>query len=249
MDSVYREGNNSFLYRLDPRLKLILLLGIISCLFSATNGFRLILIAGLWLVLAADFPGAWKALWQVLRKLRWLLLGTLLLHLLFSSGHTLLGTSWLYYEGLLRGMTVVGQLVLALLFSLLLSWTTRPEALAWAAMSLLAPLRRLRVPVAEIGGLLLLVLHFVPLIQEETQQVRTHARLQGRFPFLLKAWAGRLEFFLNRLFVRADELAEEIYAGRLELVLAAPENVFHSIRHTGGAILVSSLLLLLLWQV
>ena len=249
MDTVYREGGNSFLYRLDPRLKLILLLGIIAGLFSATDAFRLILLAALWLFCAAGFQGVWQTLWRVLRKLRWLLLGTLLLHLFFSSGHTLWGTSWLYYDGLLRGLTVVAQLVLALLFSLLLSWTTRPEALAWAAMSLLAPLRRLRVPVTEIGGLLLLVLHFLPLIQEEAQQAQLRTRVHGRFPFLLKAWAERLEFLLNRLFTRADELAEEICAGRLDLGLATPENAFASPRQAGVALLASSLLLLLLWQV
>lgn len=209
----YRDGD-SFLHRLDPRLKILLLLGLLACLFSASGFSRLLLCALLWLLLAGRISGAVASARRMLVLLRWLLLFTLLLHLLLTPGRTLFGTSWLSYDGLLRGLQVDGQLLLAVWFSLLLGWTTRPTALALGLTGLLAPLQRLRLPIREAGGLVVMVLHFVPLIQSEVGALPSADSAPGvGWWQRLKRRVALIEPLLFRLVDRADLLAREMAAG------------------------------------
>ncbi len=212
-EGAYRPGD-SFLHRVDPRVKLLLLLGLITCLFSASNPQRLFLIFCLWFVAARASINGLHDVWRIIKLLRWLLFFTLVVHLFFTPGRTLFGTSWLSYDGLLRGLLINAQLVLAVLFSLLLAWTTRPEALALGLTTLLAPLQRLRVPVKEAGGMLLLVLHFFPLIQNEVTILRSERKDKNVGIFSgFRGWISNIEPLLNRLFDRADQLAQDIVSG------------------------------------
>lgn len=208
----YRSGD-SWLHRFDARLKILLLVGIVACLFSADSVWRLQSLAFLWLVSAQCCSGAWRDAVRIGWLLRWLLSFTLLLHLFFTPGRTLFGTSWLSLDGLLRGLLIDAQLLLAVLFSLLLAWTSRPENLAWALTSLLSPLQRLRLPVREAGGLLLLVLQFLPLIQEEVGAQQGAAELPRGLAGI-KARAALVAPLLLRLVDRAELLAVELTAGR-----------------------------------
>ncbi|MCF6264971.1 MAG: energy-coupling factor transporter transmembrane protein EcfT [Desulfuromusa sp.] len=212
-EGAYRPGD-SFLHRVDPRVKLLLLLGLITCLFSASNPQRLFLISCLWFVAARASINGLHDVWRIIKLLRWLLFFTLVVHLFFTPGRTLFGTSWLSYDGLLRGLLIDVQLVLAVLFSLLLAWTTRPEALALGLTTLLAPLQRLRVPVKEAGGMLLLVLHFFPLIQNEVIILKSERKDENVGIFSgFRGWISNIEPLLNRLFDRADQLAQDIVSG------------------------------------
>ena len=212
-EGVYRPGN-SFLHRADPRVKLLLLLGLVVCLFSASNPQRLLLISCLWFVAAGASSKGLHDVWRIVKLLRWLLLFTLIVHLFFTPGHTLFGTRWISYDGLLRGLMINMQLVLAVLFSLLLAWTTRPEAVASGLTNLLGPLQKLRVPVKEAGGMLLLVLHFFPLIQGEVAILKSEHKPKGSGVMSgFRGWLDNLEPLLSRLFDRADQLAQDIVSG------------------------------------
>ncbi|MCK4502687.1 MAG: energy-coupling factor transporter transmembrane protein EcfT [Desulfuromonadales bacterium] len=212
-DGAYRPGD-SFLHRVDPRVKLLLLLGLVACLFSASTPQRLLLISCLWFVAASTTKNGLHDLWRIVRMLRWLLFFTLLVHLFFTPGRTLFGTSWLSYDGLLRGLMIDIQLLLAVLFSLLLAWTTRPESMAAGLTTLLAPLQRFKVPVHEAGGMLLLVLHFFPHIQHEVMRLKTERKDKTSDLIAgLKGWVGCIEPLLQRLFDRADKLAHNIVTG------------------------------------
>lgn len=221
-EGAYRPGN-SFLHRVDPRVKLLLLLGLIACLFSASNPQRLLLIACLWFAAAGATKQGLHDVWRIIKMLRWLLFFTLLVHLFFTPGRTLFGTRWLSYDGLLRGLLINSQLLMAVLFSLLLAWTTRPEALASGLTTLLAPLQWLKVPVKEAGGMLLLVLHFFPLIQDEVAILKSERGGNGGGLISgFNGWFHNIEPLLNRLFDRADQLAKDIVFGTE--TLAGTEN-------------------------
>ncbi|MDX2480756.1 MAG: energy-coupling factor transporter transmembrane protein EcfT [Desulfuromusa sp.] len=212
-EGAYRPGN-SFLHRVDPRVKLLLLLGLIACLFSATNPQRIFLISCLWFAAAGATIQGLHDVWRIIKLLRWLLFFTLIVHLFFTPGRTLFGTSWISYDGLMRGLMINCQLILAVLFSLLLAWTTRPEAMASGMTTLLAPLQKLRVPVKESGGMLLLVLHFFPLIQNEVAILKSERKDNGGGIMSgFRGWVSNIEPLLNRLFDRADQLAKDIVSG------------------------------------
>ena len=58
--------------------------------------------------------------------------------------------------------------------------TTMPEDLVWALSWCLAPLERLGLPMQRLGFQLLLALRFLPLVQEELQNLLVGPRQSGR---------------------------------------------------------------------
>ncbi len=243
----YRPGE-TVLHRTDPRVKLVLMVALIACLFSASGPQRLFLLGLLWFVLARSTSQRLADIWWIVKILRWLLLFTLLLHLFFTPGRTLFGTRWLSWDGLVHGLMIDAQLLLAILFSLLLAWTTRPDILSAGLMSLLAPLQRLKIPVQEAGGMLLLVLHFFPLIQTEVAAVKAGQEPGRGFVSGFRGWLNSLEPLLHRLLDRVDELALDLVAGRDVASLNPRQNL----KFDRTSLLVSGLglfTLFLLWQV
>jgi energy-coupling factor transport system permease protein len=213
------EPRESILHRLDPRLKLCGLPPLVIAVFAGHNPLRLGILALLAIVLILLSGIGWRTWWRGLWMLRWLFLFTLLLHLFLSPGRTLLGVAWLSYDGLLRGTLVCSQLAIAVLFSSLLTLTTSPREVAGACASLLSPLERFGFSVRDTAMLLLLVLHFVPILREETIGLFERSRENGidpsQGPLIARGLAvGRMTApLLLRLVDRADALAESVAAG------------------------------------
>lgn len=210
---------DSLLHRCDPRLKLAGVPLLIVAVFSARGFPRLVVLAGAALLFMALSQIEVRVWWRGIRVFRWLFLFTLLLHLFFTPGKTLAGVAWLSEDGLWRGILVVSQLVLAVLFSSLLTLTASPQALAAAFSSFLAPLRRFRFPADEATMLFLLVLRFIPILREESAESFARSRAAGIDPsrgslaeraLALRRMTAPL---VLRLVDRAEELAHQVAAG------------------------------------
>lgn len=209
---------DSFLHRCDPRLKLVGLPLLMIAALAAGGWLRLLLLSGLWLLLAGVARTPRRIWWKTARALRFLLLFTLLLHLLLTPGRTLVGTSWLSLDGLQVGLLTCWKLLLALFFASLLTLTTRPEEVAAALARLLAPLERIGLPAAAIGEFVQLVLYFVPILQEEVRKVadshRPDAKVKRNLWQRCKAVGVLVEPLVLRLVDRADQLAHQVAAGQ-----------------------------------
>lgn len=91
--------------------------------------------------------------------------------------------------------------------------TTAPEAVAATIQSVIAPFRKLNLPVVEIGLTLTLALRFIPLVLEEVQNlirsVRTRAiqwkklGFRGIVQFVLLV----VDRLIENLFLRAEQIA------------------------------------------
>ena len=100
----------------------------------------------------------------------------------------------------------------------LLLLTTPPEDLVWAISWLLMPLARLGVPVERLGFTLLLALRFLPLVQEELQNLLRAAATRA-VNLKRLGWKGGLalvlalgERLLANLLLRAEQGAEALLA-------------------------------------
>jgi energy-coupling factor transport system permease protein len=218
LDGLFVPGSG-LCYRVDPRVKLVLTLILMVSLFSSASFYRPLLIV-LVLFCAGLNRIKLRQLWTLVKLLRWLLLFTLVLHLLLTPGRTLWGSVWLSYDGLLRGLMIDLQLLVAAALSLLLAWTTRPLDIAKGGAALLAPLQKLRVPVREIAELVPLVLYFIPALQDEVRRIKSEAggcneEWSGSF----RHWLNKVEVLIGRMLDRADALACQIAAGH-ELMTA-----------------------------
>jgi len=208
---------SSLLHRLDARTKLLLIPATVVAVFACRRWLQLEILGG-WTLLLLSVSGIGLLTHlRGLRLLRWLFLCTFVLHLLLTPGHTLFGLAWLSHEGLSRGGQVTLQLALAVLLSSLLTLTTPPTTLAGGLERLLKPLHLFGLG-RDTGGLLVWVLHFVPLLREEAAQTLADVRLrQGERPGLLeraRLFSEGLSPLLARLVARADQLAHELAAGR-----------------------------------
>ena len=164
---------NSFIHNLDPRTKIMCVLGFVVVIFLATNHwgfFILTLFVGL-LILLARIP-----LLVVLKSVKplWLILFfTFIIHMFATPGTVMfeLGPLIATVEGLIRGFFVALRLSLLIIVASLLIFTTSPIALTDGMERLLSPLRKIGVPAHELAMMMTIALRFIPTILEETDRI------------------------------------------------------------------------------
>lgn len=199
---------NTLAHGLDARTKLVLLLAATLASFVASAPWGLaVMAAGLMVALVVSKTSPATVLLGLRPAAVILLLSVL------SNAIVLVGQPGFSLEGLTRGVVVVCRIALVVGFALSLSATTAPPALADAIAALLAPLRRLGVPVGGIAMSSSIALRFIPLTVEEVERVRCAQRARGaRFDegglaARLRSWAQVLVPLVVGLFRRADELS------------------------------------------
>jgi energy-coupling factor transport system permease protein len=208
---------DSVVHRLDPRTKILATVLLTVALFAVSEAaglaiFTVVLVA----VIAAGriSPG------YVLRGLRpvfWLLGFAVVLQVLFgeSGGHPVFhsGPITITRENLAAGAFYGYRLVLLVVSTTLMTFTTSPVELTDGLERLLRPLRYVRVPVHELALMMTIALRFIPTLLEETEKIMKAQMARGadfaRGSFVRRARA--LVPLLVPLFVsafrRADALA------------------------------------------
>lgn len=164
----------SLIHHLNPILKLgcviVLLVGILLCQKLIQLG-----LIGLFLL---GITGLSKLSLKVvlggLRTLKWLLLLSFLIQALMSGEGTApfsLGSLGITQEGLERAIFFTSRLALLILTASLLTLTTSPLDLAHALTKFLSPLKILRIPVEEMGLIIVIALRFAPILARETETI------------------------------------------------------------------------------
>lgn len=115
--------------------------------------------------------------------------------------------------GFARGCFYAVRIVLLVVASLLVSFTTTSTDLTEAFSSFLGPLRKLHVPVDDIASILSIALRFIPLVAEELGRIHDAQWSRGAkfdetgLMVRLRAWATVLVPLFVSMFRRADALA------------------------------------------
>ena len=151
-----------------------------------------------------------------------------------------------------------GTLLFTLVHSAnLMLLTTPPEQLVWAISWWIAPLGRLGLPVERLGFTLLLALRFLPLVQEELQNL-LRALATRAVVFKRLGWKGALalvlaigERLLANVLLRAEQGADALIARGGRLLQPADLHQHQSaLQPVNGLALVGLMLLILLrWKV
>lgn len=111
-----------------------------------------------------------------------IILFTTFFQVFFTPGASVLWEFWIFkvsIEGLQQALIIFTRFVLIIFFSTLLTLTTTPLSLADGIESGLAPLKRLKVPVHEIGLMLSMSLRFVPTLMDDTTRIMNAQRARG----------------------------------------------------------------------
>lgn len=207
---------DSFVHRMDARIKLLLCLTFMVAIFFVTSFavFGLIVLFLLLTIAVAKVP-----LGSILRSIKGifvLLLFTAILNLFFTKRGTLLWSWWIleiYDGGIIFAAKMLLRLMLLVIGSNLLTLTTTPVELTHAIESLLAPLNVVKFPVKDFALIMSLTLSFIPSLIEETDRIVRAQKARGA-DFDTGSVFKRAKAFVPILipllvggFRRADELA------------------------------------------
>ncbi len=206
---------NSFIHKMDPRMKLVAVLLYIIMLFVASHPLSLIVGVALLAVMYAvsKIPAA-----MVLKSLKPvipIIIFTSVLNVFFISGEPLF--SWwlieITKEGITMAVLMSVRIVCLIAGSSLLTYTTSPIELTDALERLMKPLNKIKVPVHELSMMMTIALRFIPTLIEETDKIISAQKARGADMETggLMQRAKALIPILIPLFVssfrRADELA------------------------------------------
>lgn len=174
--------SNSFVHRLDPRVKLVFLIIYIVMLFVAKSFYGLALGAVV-LFLAIAFSGVpFKSVVRSVRGIIILLIFTSALNLFFHGGETLLckwGVIEIYLEGVMFAAFLMIRLIFLVMASAILTLTTTPVSLTDAFESLLFPLTLIKVPVHVFALIMSIALRFIPTLIDETNRIINAQKARG----------------------------------------------------------------------
>ena len=171
----------SILHRLDPRLKILATLAYIILLFIVNEwiGF-----AACFVFLAAAIALSRIPLPFILRGLKVIfiiILFTFVLNLFMYDG-TVLVRIWkltITDQGLKRALFMAGRLILLIISSSLLTFTTTPIQLTNGLERLMKPLSKIGVPSHEIAMMMSIALRFIPTLLDETDKIMKAQQARG----------------------------------------------------------------------
>ena len=206
----------SAIHRLDPRTKLVMLVVYIVALFLAVNwiSYALMLVFLFACIAISKIPA--KSFVRGMKPLIFILAFTAILNLFFTEGENLLVQFWvitIYWEGLTRAIFMLLRILLMIMGTFLLTYTTSPISLTDGLESLLSPLKKIKVPVHELSMMMCIALRFIPTLIEETDKIICAQKARGadfesgKLMQRVKALVPILVPLFVSAFRRADELA------------------------------------------
>ena len=207
---------NSFLHRLDPRMKLLLTLALIIIVFFVKGIAGYVLLYGLIIGCAALSHISPKFLIKGMKPILFIIVLTFLLNALFSSGSTVwwsFGFFSITKEGVLNAVFMALRLVFLMVCTQLMTLTTSPIALTEGLEVLLKPLQKIGFPAHELAMMMSIALRFIPTLIEETDKIMSAQKARGadfesgNLLSRAKAMVPILVPLFISAFRRADELA------------------------------------------
>ncbi len=173
---------SSIIHRLDPRSKLLAMFAFVFIIFLANDAI------GYGILTVFTFLGV--ALSRIklsyflkgLRPMLGLILFTVIFQMLFTTGGEVLFQIWflkITSYSLQNAFFIFMRFVLIIFMSTLLTLTTPPLTLADGIEMGLAPLKKIKVPVHEIGLMLSISLRFIPTLMDDTTMIMNAQKSRG----------------------------------------------------------------------
>ena len=172
---------DSWVHRLDPRVKIIGSLLYIVSLFLVKNfwGFAICLVYLAVVTALSTVP--LRFMLRGLKPIFILILFTFVLNLLMTSGDILWQWRFLKItrQGVYNACFMALRLVFLILGSSLLTLTTKPIALTDGLEKLLSPFRKIGLPAHELAMMMTIALRFIPTLMDETDKIMKAQQARG----------------------------------------------------------------------
>jgi energy-coupling factor transport system permease protein len=211
---------DTFIHKLDPRIKLLIIGLFITSLFFINSFFPYIFIFGFIIFVITISKVPFKFILKGLKPLLFIILITFSINVFMTKGEVLytLGPLTVTKEGLSQAVFMALRLILLITGTSLLTLTTSPIALTDAIEKLLSPFKKIGLPAHELAMMMTIALRFIPTLLEETDKIMKAQMARGadfESGNILRR-AKNLVPLLVPLFInafrRADELATAMEA-------------------------------------
>ena len=203
-------------HKLDPRTKILLVTLYIVALFCA-KGIVTYGILALCLAICVKISKVGlKALVKGLKPVLFIIVFTGILNLFFTPGdHYVFELGFIHVSnvGLHNAIFMVVRIMLLIMGTFLMTYTTSPISLTDGLERLLGGLKKVHVPVHELAMMMSIALRFIPTLIEETDKIMSAQRARGadfdsgNLIQKAKAMIPILVPLFISAFRRADELA------------------------------------------
>ena len=250
---------NTVAHRLDPRTKILLVMLYIVALFCAKHVVSYGLMALTLFACVKISKVRFKTMVKGLKPVVFIVVFTAVLNLFFTPGErdlVKLGFLRISDTGLENAIFMVLRILLLIMGTFLMTYTTSPISLTDGLERLLNGLKRFRVPVHELAMMMSIALRFIPTLIEETDKIMSAQKARGAdfesgsLIDKAKALIPILVPLFISAFRRADELATAMECrcyhggeGRTKLHILKYERRDYIALTCGGVILAAVLVL------
>lgn len=173
---------NSFMHKLDARMKILLTFALIVAIFicKSVPSLLLIVLVTFLLVFVSKIP--LKMVLKSVKPIAIIVVFTGILNLLYVRGGTVL-FEWHFIlitsKGIFTAIFMAVRIICLVIISSLLTYTTTPTMLTDAIERLLSPLKVFKVPVHTLAMMMTLALRFIPTLIEEIDRITNAQKARG----------------------------------------------------------------------
>ena len=176
--------SDSFVHKLDPRTKMILLIAVIVFIFLSQNVVALSLVALLILFSVLLSKVALKMYLKNLKAVLPIIIFTMIINLFYNASGDVLVSFWklsITTGSLYRAFYMAARILLLIIASAELTYTTTPNDLTDAIEKLLSPLKfiGLKNAIHTLAMMMTIALRFIPTLIEETQKIMNAQKARG----------------------------------------------------------------------
>jgi energy-coupling factor transport system permease protein len=219
---------NSFVHRLDPRSKLlILVLMMVAVFYGYTSQVMTFVMGGILLLLILvillisrisirQLFSSLRALWIMIIIL--LLINVLVPPIGASKVAFSIGSFNIFWESILQSAKIILRLVMMISLTLILTATTKPLDLTYALEWYMYPLKLIKFPTHEIAMTISIALRFIPTLLDETMRIMNAQASRGvdfehgKIKEKIKAILSLIVPLFMSAFQRSEELANAMEA-------------------------------------
>lgn len=172
---------DSFIHKLDPRTKIIGTFIYIISLFLFRKFIPYLIVLGFLGLIIKTSEVPIKHILKGLKSIMFLLIFAVVFNIFLTPGDVL--WKWGFLKITRQGFEIAGfmaiRLVLLIMGSSLMTFTTTPNHLTDGLEKIMNPLKKIKVPVHEISMMMSIALRFIPILLEETDKIMKAQMARG----------------------------------------------------------------------
>ena len=170
---------DTVVHRLDPRTKLLLVIIYIVGLFNSVGWASyafVILVTVLSMAISKIKP---RSALKGLKPLVIIIILTAVLNIFYTDGTPIVEGWIITWEGIERAVMMSLRIILLIVGTFMLTYTTSPIALTDGLEIMMGPLKKIKIPVHEMSMMMSMALRFIPTLIEETDKIMSAQKARG----------------------------------------------------------------------